>query len=536
MRVLVTGATGYIGGRLVQPLLERGHGVVCAARTPAKLDARPWRERVEVARVDVLERDSLNAALAEVDAVYHLVHSMDGEGSFAERDRRAAANVRDAAAAAGVGRIVYLGGLGRADDALSDHLRSRQEVGEVLRDGPVPVTELRAAIIIGSGSASFEMLRHLVEVLPIMTTPRWVTTRCQPVAVRDVLAALCDVLDAEVAAGQVYELGGPDVLTYAELMQTYAEVAGLRRRIILPVPVLTPRLSSLWVGLVTPLPTGLARPLIGSLVNEVVVTDEAFQRDLPRGMIPVAEALRLALARIQDLDVATTWASAGGPTAPRRSDATGTAQRTVDGGSAPADLPAGRTGRGLRGPEDPQPDDPGWAGGTVFADEREVLTHAPPEAVFAAVSAIGGERGYHSASWMWETRGIMDKLVGGIGLRRGRRHPTQLAVGEVVDFWRVEALERPTMLRLHAEMKLPGEAWLEFRIAPEGGGSRLTQRARFHPRGLWGRLYWLVLVPFHGLIFPRMARELAEEAEQLHAAGLTEAAPRPRARRRPRRR
>jgi uncharacterized protein YbjT (DUF2867 family) len=514
MRVLVTGATGYIGGRLVPSLLERGHEVVCAARTPAKLDARPWRSDVEVARVDVLDRSSLDAAMTGVDAVYHLVHSMDGQDSFAERDRRAAANVRDAATVAGVGRIVYLGGLGRADDALSDHLRSRQEVGEVLAEGPVPVTELRAAIIIGSGSASFEMLRHLVEVLPVMTTPRWVTTRCQPVAVRDVLAALCDVLEAEVAAGQVYELGGPDVLTYAELMQTYAEVAGLRRRIILPVPVLTPRLSSLWVGLVTPLPTGLARPLIDSLVNEVVVVDDAFQRDLPREMIPVAEALRLALARVQDLDVATTWASAGGPVVPA------SAGSTRDGAV-----------RGVRGPEDPQPEDPGWAGGTVFADERTVHADAPPAAVFAAVSAIGGARGYHSASWMWEVRGILDKLAGGIGLRRGRRHPTQLGVGEVVDFWRVEALERPGLLRLHAEMKLPGEAWLEFRITPEGDGSRLTQRARFHPRGLWGRLYWAVLVPFHGLIFPRMARELAEEAEQLHAAGLTEAAPRPPGRR-----
>ncbi|MFP4312360.1 MAG: SDR family NAD(P)-dependent oxidoreductase, partial [Nitriliruptoraceae bacterium] len=362
MRVLVTGATGYIGGRLVPELLARGHEVVCAARTPAKLEARRWREEVEVARVDVLDRASLDAAMAGVQAAYHLVHSMDGEGSFAARDRQAAANVRDAAAAAGLERIVYLGGLGRADDELSAHLRSRQEVGQVLAAGPVPVTELRAAIIIGSGSASFEMLRHLVEVLPVMTTPRWVGTRCQPIAVRDVLAALCDVLDVEGAAGQVYELGGPDVLTYAELMQTYAAVAGLRRRIILPVPVLTPRLSSLWVGLVTPLPTGLARPLVESLVNEVVVTDDAFQRDLPREMIPVDRALQLALSRIQDLDVATTWASAGGT-------------------SLAADVAPRAAARPARGPEDPQPEDPGWAGGTVLTDRRVVRADAPPAAV-----------------------------------------------------------------------------------------------------------------------------------------------------------
>jgi uncharacterized protein YbjT (DUF2867 family) len=500
MRVLVTGATGYIGGRLVPVLLERGHEVVCAARTPAKLDDRPWRGDVEVARVDVLQPDTLAVACRGVEVVYHLVHSMDGEPGFAERDRRAAANVRDAAAAAGAGRIVYLGGLGREDDHLSDHLHSRQEVGRVLASGTVPVTELRAAIIIGSGSASFEMLRHLVEVLPIMTTPRWVSTRCQPVAVRDVLRALCDVIETPLAAGKVYELGGPDVLTYAELMQTYAEVAGLRRRIILPVPVLSPKLSSLWVGLVTPLPTGLARPLIDSLVNEVVVRDDAFQRDLPRPMIPAAEALRLALMRIQDLDVATTWAGAGGAAM----------------GDTPAPGPASPAN-----PEDPQPDDPSWAGGTVYADERVAVSQAPPEALFAAVCAIGGGRGYHTPRWMWELRGVLDKLVGGIGLRRGRRHPVLLGVGEVVDFWRVEALERPHLLRLKAEMKVPGEAWLEFRIEAQGTGSRLTQRARFHPRGLWGRLYWGVLVPFHGLIFPRMARELAREAEQITGSGLT---------------
>jgi uncharacterized protein YbjT (DUF2867 family) len=508
MRVLVTGATGYIGGRLVPVLLERGHEVVCAARTPAKLDDRPWRGDVEVARVDVLEPDTLAIACRGIDVVYHLVHSMDGEPGFAERDRRAAANVRDAAAAAGAGRIVYLGGLGREDDDLSDHLHSRQEVGRVLAAGPVPVTELRAAIIIGSGSASFEMLRHLVEVLPVMTTPRWVSTRCQPIAVRDVLRALGDVIETPVAAGKVYELGGPDVLTYAELMQTYAEVAGLRRRIILPVPVLSPKLSSLWVGLVTPLPTGLARPLIDSLVNEVVVRDDAFQRELPRSMIPAAEAFRLALTRIQDLDVATTWASAGG--------AVGWASAGGAVGQAGAVPPASPSS-----PEDPQPDDPSWAGGTVFADERVAVSQAPAEALFAAVCAIGGGRGYHTPRWMWELRGVMDKLVGGIGLRRGRRHPVLLGVGEVVDFWRVEALERPHLLRLKAEMKLPGEAWLEFRIEAEGTGSRLVQRARFHPRGLWGRLYWGSLVPFHGLIFPRMARELAREAEAITGGGVT---------------
>lgn len=490
MRVLVIGATGYIGGRLVPELLEQGHEVVCGARTPGKLDGRPWRDRVEVARVDVDDRGLVEAAARGCDVVYHLVHAMDGGDDFAERDRRAAEHVRDGAAAAGVRRIVYLGGLGHGAD-LSPHLRSRQEVGRVLAAGPVPVTELRAAIIIGSGSASFEMLRHLVEVLPVMTTPRWVDTRCQPIAVRDVLGHLVAVLDAPATAGRVLEVGGPDVLTYRELMHLYAEVAGLRRRLIVPVPVLTPALSSLWIGLVTPLPTGLARPLVESLVNEVVVRDPAAAELLPRHLLPIRDALRLALDKVQDLEVATTWAGAGGTpvTEPRQ-----------------------------HGPEAPRPEDPDWSGGTVLLDERRVRVAAPPAAVFRAVSSIGGRAGYHGFGWMWSIRGLLDELVGGVGLRRGRRHPFELGLGEPVDFWRVEALEPDRLLRLRAEMKAPGAAWLEFRIEPDGAGSRLVQRARFHPRGLWGRLYWYVMVPFHGLIFPGMARGLAREAERLARA------------------
>ncbi len=496
MRVLVTGATGYIGGRLVPELLARGHEVRSAARTPAKLDGRPWRGDVEVVEADVFDPPSLALACQDIDAVYYLVHSMDGaKGGFAERDREAAANLRDAAVAADVSRIVYLGGLGQDDGDLSDHLTSRHEVGRTLADGPVPVTELRAAIIIGSGSASFEMLRHLVEVLPVMTTPKWVSTRCQPIAVRDVLHYLAGVLDVPATAGRILEIGGPDVMTYADLMQTYAEVAGLRRRIILPIPVLTPGLSSLWVGLVTPLPTGLARPLVDSLVNEVVVRDDAIRELVPRTTIPFRESLRLALTRIQDLDVATTWASAGGAS------------------HAPSPV---RSGPSVQ-PEDPKPEDPAWAGGTVMTDERRVRSRASPDDVFKAVSSIGGTQGYHSARLLWEVRGVMDKLIGGIGLRRGRRHPHDLSVGEVIDFWRVEAIERPNLLRLRAEMRVPGEAWLEFRIDDFEGGSRLIQRARFHPRGLFGRLYWTVLVPFHGLIFPRMARKLAREGERFAA-------------------
>jgi uncharacterized protein YbjT (DUF2867 family) len=486
VRVLVTGATGYIGGRLVPALLARGHEVRALARNPAKLDERPWRDEVEVVRGDVFDPESLDRACDGVDAVYYLIHSMDGQDGFADRDRTAAANVRDAAARAGVRRLVYLGGLGSDEEDLSDHLRSRHEVGAVLADGPVPVTELRAAIIIGSGSMSFEMLRHLVEVLPVMTTPRWVDTRVQPIAVRDVLGYLVDVLDVDATAGEVLEIGGPDVMSYRELMHVYAEVAGLRRRLILPVPVLTPKLSSLWVGLVTPLPSGLARPLVDSLVNEVVVRDDRVRTLLPREALPFRDAVRLALERIQDLEVPTTWAGADRAARAARSD----------------------------GPEDPRPEDPDWAGGTVLSDERVVHSGAAPAAVFRTVSSLGGERGYHGYGWLWWIRGVVDKLVGGAGLRRGRRHPFELAVGETVDFWRVEAYEPPRLLRLRAEMKVPGTAWLEYEVVAEGEGSRLVQRARFHPRGLWGRIYWAAFVPFHALIFPRMARELAREAER----------------------
>ena len=510
MKVLVTGSTGYIGGRLVPALLDAGHEVRCAVRTPAKLANRPWRDDVEVVSADLFDRASLRAACEGMDAVHYLVHAMDGEGDFEQRDRDGAENLRVAAEDAGVGRIVYLGGLGSSDGApLSKHLRSRQEVGRVLADGPVPVTELRAAVIIGSGSASFEMLRHLAEVLPAMVTPRWVDTRCQPIAIRDVLDYLVAVLDVEETADKVLEIGGPEVLTYREMMHTYASVAGLRRRLIVPVPLLTPRLSSLWIGLVTPLPTGLARPLVDSLVNEVIVTDPLIDELVPRDTMPLRQAIELALSRVQDLDVATTWASAGGA---------GASTERHDAGAVP---------------EDPRPEDPAWAGGTVFADEQVVACHAPPAAVFQTVSALGGRTGWHSPRWMWELRGLVDKLIGGIGVRRGRRHPEQLSVGEAVDFWRVEALEPPTLLRLRAEMRLPGEAWLEFRIRPHGDHSLLEQRARFHPRGLLGRAYWWALLPFHGLIFPRMARSIARAAEEYArsadpvAETVTERSPRP---------
>lgn len=369
MQVLVLGATGYIGGRLVPELVERGHQVRCGARTPSKLDDREWRDQVEVVELDVFDPSTLEEAMRGCDAVHFLVHSMDGEDDFAERDRQAAANVRDVAARVGVDRIVYLGGLGRDDDELSDHLRSRHEVGWVLAEGAVPVTELRAAIIVGSGSASFEMLRHLCEVLPVMTTPRWVDTKVQPIAVRDVVHYLAEVLEVPETTGRVLEIGGPDVLTYRGLLHTYAEMAGLRRRLIVPVPVLTPRLSSHWIGLVTPLPTGLAKPLVDSLVNEVVVEDHAIDDLIPRDTLPLRDAITASLERRHDLD--------------------------ADGDTPP--------------PEDPRGEDPAWSGGTLPPDERRGASSASPVLLRAAsllAAGLPSDAQVGSLAGRWQVRSV----------------------------------------------------------------------------------------------------------------------------------
>lgn len=479
--VLVAGATGYVGRRLVSDLVAAGHRVRCVARTPGKLDAEPWRDRVDVVAGDVLDRPSLTAALRDVDAAYYLVHSIGSDADWQARDRLAAENFRDAAADAEIDQIVYLGGLG--DDAggeLSSHLASRHEVGRVLASGPVPLTELRAAVIIGSGSASFEMLRHLVEVLPVMTTPRWVETRVQPIAVRDVLAYLTGVLGNRDAYGRVFEIGGRDVVTYREMMDLYAQVAGLRKRVILPVPVLSPRLSSLWVGLVTPIPADLARPLIDSLVNEVVMRDRAIERVVPHHPIGCREAIDLALQRVGELDVSTRWTD--------------------------AELYG-------RSPADPIPTDPEWAGATVLVDRQVVETRASEEALYREICMIGGERGWLVGGWLWTIRGWLDLLAGGVGMRRGRRDPVDLRVGDVVDFWRVEALVPSELVRLRAEMRLPGDAWLDWSIRCRPEGATLMQRAIFRPRGLWGRVYWYAVSPFHRFIFGPLVRRIARRAE-----------------------
>ncbi|UED85179.1 SDR family oxidoreductase [Streptomyces profundus] len=487
LRCLVTGATGYLGGRLVPELLAAGHTVRCLARRPAKLHGRSWSGRVSVARGDVTDADSLTEALRDIDVAYYLVHALGGGSDFAETDRRAARVFGERARVAGVRRIVYLGALTPPDvpeEELSPHLRSRAEVGRILLESGVPTAVLGAAVIIGSGSASFEMLRHLTERLPVMTTPSWVRSRVQPIAVRDVLHLLVGSARLPEHVSRRFDIGGPDVLTYEAMMRRYALHAGLPRRVILPLSVLTPRLSSLWVGLVTPVPRALARPLVESLRYEVVCHEQditCYVLPPPGGFLSFDLALRRALRRV------------GGGEA-----------------VAPAEAVA---------PSDPLPSDPAWAGGSLYADRRERVVNAPPEALWRVVESIGGQNGWYSSPLAWAVRGWLDTLWGGSGLRRGRPDPVRLRLGDALDSWRVVALERGSLLRLRAEMRLPGEAWLELGVASDAAGRTVyRQRALYHPRGLAGHLYWWAVAPFHAWVFGGMVRKIAARAEAGPAA------------------
>ncbi|WP_327386693.1 MULTISPECIES: SDR family oxidoreductase [unclassified Streptomyces] len=485
-RCLVTGATGYIGGRLVPELIAAGHRVRCLARTPEKLRDHPWAGQAEIVRGDVTDAATLLPALQDVDVAYYLVHALGTGRDFEHTDRLAARNFAEQARAAGVRRIVYLGGLtpsGVPDRDLSPHLRSRAEVGRILLDSGVPTTVLRAAVIIGSGSASFEMLRYLTERLPVMVTPSWVRTRIQPIGVRDVLRYLVGSARMPAEVSRAFDIGGPDVLTYLDMMRRYARVDGLPRRLILPVPVLTPRLSSHWVGLVTPVPRAIARPLAESLKYEVVCHEHdiaTWVPDPPGTPLDFDTALTYALQKVRDAQVLTRWSSASVPGAP----------------------------------SDPLPTDPDWAGGSLYTDVRERTVEASPQALWRVVEGIGGENGWYSFPLAWAVRGRFDRLVGGVGLRRGRRDAAHLRVGDSLDFWRVEEIERGRLLRLRAEMRLPGLAWLEMYVEQDGDGrTRYRQRALFHPRGLAGHLYWWSVSPFHAVVFGGMARNIARTAE-----------------------
>ena len=459
-----------MGGRLLRVLEERGDRVRCLSRRPEALRARV-APTTEVVAGDVLRPESVVPALRGVAVAVYLVHSMSSSRPFDDADRTAARSFGEAARAAGVRSIVYLGGLGEGD--LSPHLASRQEVGSILRASGVPTIELRASIVIGSGSASFDMLRALVERLPVMLTPRWVRTTAQPIAIEDVLAYLIAAIDREPAGGELYEIGGADRVSYLELMREYARQRGLRR-LMIPVPVLSPRLSSLWLWLVTPVYAGVGRKLVDSLRNETVVRDpralDVFAVR-PRG---AREAIARALAR-EDREFAET--------------------RWSDEAFAAAGAGAGSFG--------------GVRRGARLVDARSMRVPHPPERAFAPIQRIGGGTGWYRGALLWRLRGLLDVLVGGPGLRRGRRHPVSVQVGDTVDFWRVEAFEQDRLLRLSAEMKVPGRAWLQFEVERDGrGGSRLTQTAIFDPSGLFGLVYWYALWPLHGYIFGGMLRGL----------------------------
>jgi len=484
VKILVTGATGYVGGRLVPKLLEKNHEVTVVVRNAARLSDVPWKDNVTVVEGDLADKSVVDKATTSIDVLYYLVHSMTTSKDFHSLERKIATTVADSAKKAGVKRIVYLGGL-HPEGELSRHLNSRKEVGDILLSSGVPTIALQAGVIIGSGSASFEMIRHLTEVLPYMPAPKWVRNFIQPIAVRDVLHYLINAAELDASVNRAFDIGGPDVFRYGQLMNGYALEAGLKQRPIAALPVLTPWLASQWVNLVTPIPRSLAVPIIESLLHDAVMKNHDIDGAIappPGGLTGYRKAVRLALARMREGEIETSWRNA-----------------SVQGA-----------------PADPLPTDPDWSGHTVYTDVRQVRCGAPPEQLWRVVESIGGDNGWYSWPVAWAARGWVDKLVGGVGLRRGRRDQEKLVTGDALDFWRVEQIDPGRFLRLRAEMKLPGLAWLEFTVeSREQGGSRLTQRAIFFPHGLGGRLYWLAVLPFHGIIFQAMASSMSERAVQL---------------------
>lgn len=476
--VLVTGATGYIGGRLVTRLVEKGYRIKCLVRYSESVEGRPWQNNVDTVFGDVLVPGSLEQAMAGTDTAYYLIHSMAEGKDFHERDMRAAANFASAAARSGVKRIIYLGGLANPEDKLSHHLESRHKTGEILRSTGIPVTEFRAAVIIGSGSVSFEIVRHLTERLPLMICPEWVFTKTQPIGITDVLDYLVSAADNAGSTGRIIEIGGKDVISYGQMMLGYARERGLKRH-LLPVPFLTPSLSSLWLGLVTPVTTGIARPLIEGLKNETVVRDINTASDIFPDIRPMGymDALKKALEKLEAGKVETAW-----------HDSVSSGMGDIK----PVTLII------MEG---------------MFTEKRHRIIDASPDRIFTVFTGIGGNRGWFFMNWAWVLRGMIDRIAGGAGLRRGRRDPDRLKKNDALDFWRVEEIREPDLLRLRAEMLLPGKAWLQFNVKKmQSGKSLLTQTAYFAPKGLSGLMYWYLLYPPHALIFSGLIKEIAKRS------------------------
>lgn len=485
--IMVTGSTGYVGGRLVNQLLSSGYHVKVLGRSLEKIKSRHWAKNpeIEMVQADLLDYESLKNALKNCRAAYYLVHSMNPQSKdFAESDRIAAQNMVKAAEVQDLEKIIYLSGLGEKESNLSRHLKSRAEVAEILCSGPVPVTVLRAAMILGSGSASFEILRYLVERLPVMITPRWVHNPVQPIAIRNVLNYLEGCLENDETNNRTFDIGGPDILTYSSLMKIYAKESGLKRRIIIPVPVLTPRLSSYWINLVTPVPAYIARPLAEGLRNPVICKESSIKEMIPQELIDCSNAIKLALGRAQDNCVETCWSDSGL----------------------------------ISIPEWIQCGDAEYAGGSLKeVGYAAAIKGTSKEDIWNQLVKIGGSRGYYYGNFLWKIRGAIDRMLGGAGHKRGRRHPTEIGTGDALDFFRVMDVKAPELLRLVVEMRIPGEALLEFHVREPGKGLlELIMIAKYNPRGLLGLIYWYLVYPFHLFVFKGMLKKIAMSAGEKH--------------------
>lgn len=484
--IAVTGATGYVGARLVGKLLEEGYRVKALGRSLEKLKNRYWSDHpnVELCTMDVFDQASTVEALQGCSTAYYLIHSMyASQKDFASGDRKAAQQFREAAEKSGIQRLIYLGGLGEetSQHQLSKHLQSRREVEAILQDGPIPVTIFRAAMIIGSGSASFEILRYLSERLPVMITPKWVHTLNQPIAIRNVLYYLSESLKTSETIGKTFDIGGPDVVSYQTLIETYREKADLKPALIIPVPVFSITLSSYWIHLITPVSAAIAQPLAEGLKNEVIVKNNEIQTLIPQELLSIEEAINLALERTYKDAVISHWTDAGT----------------------------------IKDPEQPYPGDPDWSGGSMFIDKREMTLRAEPEELWRQLVKIGGDNGWYYGNWLWALRGVIDIVFGGIGMRRGRRDADELHVGDALDCWRVLRLKKYQLLQLVAEMTVPGEAYLSFAITPSEQNDQctLTQTAVFRPKGLLGLLYWYAVTPLHAFVFDGMLKGIAEAGD-----------------------